>query len=83
MGLNFLVSSCGERKKSQKKRTILEIEMSLFKSCTVRAWVRRTRLEMRLFDGRGPKYSTITRLRLVGSLPLAGQPDAICLCTVL
>ena len=38
---------------------------------------------MRLFDGRGPSISTITRLQLVGSLPLAAPPATICLCTVL
>ena len=38
---------------------------------------------MRLFDGRGPRYSTITRLQLVGSLFLAAPPAAICLFTVL
>ena len=33
---------------------------------TMRAWARRIRLEMRLFNGRGPRYSTMTRLQLVG-----------------
>ena len=36
-----------------------------------------------LFDGRGPRYSTATRLQLVGPLPLVAPPAAICLCTVL
>ena len=35
------------------------------------------------FDGRGPRFSTPTRLQLVGPLPLAAPPAAICLCTVL
>jgi len=39
--------------------------------------------ELRLFDGRGPRYSTATRLQLVGALPLDAQPAAIDLCTVL
>jgi len=38
---------------------------------------------MRLFDGQGPRYSTITRLQLVGPLPLAAPPAAISMCTVL
>ena len=39
--------------------------------CTMRAWARRIRSEMRLFDGRGPRYSTMTRLQLVGPAPPA------------
>ena len=35
------------------------------------------------FDGRGPRYSTTTRLQLVGPLTLDAPPAAICLCTVL
>jgi len=56
----------------------------LTNSCsrTMRAWARRTRSEVRLFDGR-PRYSTTTRLQLVGPLPLDAPPAAICLCTVL
>jgi len=50
---------------------------------TMTAWARRIRSEMRLFDGRGPRYSTATRLQLVGPLPLDAPPAAICLCTVL
>jgi len=40
----------------------------LTNSCsrTMRAWARRIRLELRFFDGRGPRYSTMTRLQLVG-----------------
>jgi len=38
---------------------------------------------VRLFVGRGPRYSTITRLQLVGPLPLDAPTAAICLCTVL
>jgi len=34
-------------------------------------------------EGRGPRYSTITRLQLVGPLPLTAPPAVICLCTVL
>ena len=57
----------------------------LTNSCarTMRAWARRTRSELRFFDRRGPRYSTPTRLQLVGTLPLAAPPAAICLCTVL
>ena len=33
----------------------------------------------RLFDGRGPRYSTATRLQLVGPLPLDAPSAAICL----
>jgi len=42
-------------------------------------------LSLRLFNGRGPRFSTPTRLQLVGPLPLAAAapPAAICLCTVL
>jgi len=50
---------------------------------TMRVWARRIRSELRLFDGRGPRYSTATRLQLVGSLPLDAPPTAICLYTVL
>ena len=39
--------------------------------------------QLSLFDGRGPRYSTATRLQLVGLLPLDAPPAAICLCTVL
>ena len=39
--------------------------------------------KLETFDGRGPRYSTATRLQLVGPLPLDAQPAAICLCTVL
>ena len=49
----------------------------------MRAWARRIRSEMRRFDGQGPRYSTATRLQLVGPLPLDAPPAAICLCTVL
>ena len=39
-------------------------------AATMRAWARRIRLEMRLFDGRGPRHSTITSVRtdLTGKL---------------
>ena len=37
----------------------------------------------RLFDGRGPRYSNVRRLQLVGSWPLDAPPAVICLCTVL
>jgi len=50
---------------------------------TMRAWARRIRSEMRFFNGQGARYLTITRLQLVGPLPLAAPPAAICLCTVL
>ena len=43
---------------------------------TMRAWARRIRSELRLFDGRGPRYSTATRLQLVGSLPSDAPPQA-------
>ena len=49
----------------------------------MRAWARRMRSELRLLDGRGTRYSTVTRLQLVGPLPLDAPPAAICLCTVL
>jgi len=29
-----------------------------------------------VFDGRGPRYTTVTRLQLVGSLPLDAPPAA-------
>ena len=50
---------------------------------TMRAWARRIRSEMRLLDGRGPRFSTPTRLQLVGPLFLAAPPAVICLYTVL
>ena len=37
----------------------------------------------RLFDGRGPRYSNVRRLQLVGSWPLDAPPAVICQCTVL
>jgi len=37
---------------------------------------KRIRSELRLFDGRGPRFSTPTRLQLVGPLPLAVPPAA-------
>ena len=46
----------------------------------MRAKARRIRSELRLFDGPGPRYSTATRLQLVGSLSLDAPLAAICLC---
>ena len=51
--------------------------------CRLRAWARRITSELRLFDRRGPRYSTATRLQLVGPLPLDAPPAAICLYTFL
>ena len=41
------------------------------------------RSELRLFDGRGPRYSTASRLQLAGPLPLDAPRAAICRYTFL